>query len=311
MPESKKAQLEKEQFEQEQLKKVAFIDAHYTEMVPIVEDKEVKAALEATHSDTNEARHELTSDQIETILKECETKIFVREKPQSHPDQKSVLIAANDPGAYNAMKPLVRRLMQDKRCKSIVVIASGKAEHSFEHDFGSDDFTEVKGESLLADILSTADKIKPDIIFSTMNSKNSPDSIMLFGGKSNLGAEQLFLIHETFGQQLRQGLQQNEKQMDTIDGIFCTDQDAKESIIHHVPEKFPHEHIYPIGSLALDTQQIEAQEKSRQETRKELKIDRDTHVMLYLGDISAECKEVYGTSDRLNEDTFTETLNCN
>lgn len=288
-------------------KEINFIKEHDREIAPITDDpKTLRAIREISDSETSTGA--IDQNKAEHILEEFETKVFSLDKSASRPGQKRVLVEADNPGAYAAIKPLISELEKDPRCSGITVLTSGVASSYLRRDFGNA-FPQIreKDKPVLVDLLDAV-KAKPvDIAFSTLSVKNAPDSVVLFGSKSNLGAKKLFLILESWGQQFNPTFSENRYNFDKIDGIFCNDELAKNLFLNHYPN-FSEERVYSFGTPILDSLEVEHSEEYRRSGRQKLGIEDKTKVFLYLGAPSFEVAKWYGCREDIDEITLKNAL---
>ena len=147
-----------------------------------------------------------------------ETELFIYKKDNLNPSARDVLLTVDNPGAYNALKPIICALTDDVRCGHISVVSSGVASKYFSIDFCNQFTRAIKGRSLvLKDIETVLDK--PNIIICSVSAKNGPETVMLYAGKSVFGAEKLYVVFDGWGT-FGSAFSYNRKNMDIIDGFF-------------------------------------------------------------------------------------------
>jgi hypothetical protein len=163
---------------------------------------------------------------------------------------------------------------------------------------------------VLSDAMKTAENDPYDVALVPVDPRNSPNSPLLFGGKSVFGAKKLFFIATGWvgvgGTDLFD--KDRFKQMEEIDGIFCNDDLAKKILLHQLPE-YPPEKIYTTGTPVVDALEIEKGPEYAKQGREKLHIDEGTIGVLYLGDVSpAPNSADSNLNPRINEETFLSTL---
>ncbi|QQG42903.1 MAG: CDP-glycerol glycerophosphotransferase family protein [Candidatus Giovannonibacteria bacterium] len=226
-----------------------------------------------------------------------EAKIWILER-----GAKNVLLACGNPGAYSVVGPLVAALKEDALCETIIVLTSGFSNNAFAEQFGKD-FVLVAGHKLvLADLLDLAGRKCIDIVFGTLNAFNSPDGVVLFGGKSVLGAKKIFLVLESWGQRFNPIFAPNKKRMDEINGIFVNDELAKAIFVESCG--FPEEKIFATGTPNLDSLDVAKADSHRKMARNEWGVSEGDIVILYIGGISSELRDWYGAREYLDEISF-------
>ncbi|MDO8524149.1 MAG: hypothetical protein Q7R99_00795 [bacterium] len=293
--------------------KIEFIGEHGSEILPLTEGDErevVKGIIENEENIPNEK-------EVEDILEKFETKVFLLEKLEEEIEEnaKKVLLTISDPLAIRTMKPLIDKLRSDPRCRAIGIITDNVAgkelEASFQDDEASIKFEAIRGEegSVFLDALKAADEEPFDVALSTMESSNSPSGSLLYNAKSAFGAEKLFLIFDNWnGIGGRPDLFNNKAQMESIDGMLCGDNLAKNILSQQLPD-FPQEKIVVTGTPILDELEKEKLAECPQKAREKLGLDDNEIAVLYLGDVSADY-EKFGeeVDERINEKTFNQTF---
>jgi len=241
------------------------------------------------------------------VLEEYENRLYSLENPNANPDAKRVLVTANDPGAYNTLKPLLEKLTLDPRCRGVAALVSGLARKNLETEFKN--MSEVQDSSplLMPDILEFSAQKEIDVVVATLSSLNGPESLALFGGKSSLKAKKLFLVADGWGGLGSQFTRGNYPVMDNIEAITCPDEVAKKMFHHQFPG-ISEKKFEVLGSPVVDGLVVENPEKFINQAREKFGLDADTIALIYYGDISAGSKEEYGTDEAINEKTFTKTL---
>lgn len=307
--------------------KLEYIARHEDEILPT-----------STHAETIKAIYELVQDVkehhggvwrfvntakfpqpsiVEAILQEAETKVFVWSNPNADADAKRVVFTMDNPGAFAALMPLVFAFKRSARCRSIEIIANNFAAECIRENesggwFG---FTQVRSVNIapgkptpvLVDVLSKGEG-SADIVFaSTSAGTNGPETVALFGGKSNLGAKKLYFVVDAWGgTNLALG---NREHMDDVDCIFCNDVFAKRITEKELPD-YPSERIYATGTGQLDSLELECGAMLMHEGREKLGLDEETLAVLYVGDKSADYSSIMpGIADPdIAQKTFAQAL---
>lgn len=236
-----------------------------------------------------------------------ESKLFVFCKNKRNSSGKTILITIDNPGAYNAMRPIIHALVSDERCKNIIAVISGVASKNFQIDF-SRVFIQVRSHKLLfiADLDMALEENPPDIIICSISAMNGPEVIMLYSGESVFCAQKLYIVFDGWGT-LGSAFRSNQKSMDTVDGFFCNDELAKKMIQYHLPE-INEERVYSIGTPVIETIEVEKACEHRKAMRARFYLDEDVRALLFLGDISDGPKNIFGADPRINEITFEKTI---
>lgn len=280
--------------------KVNFLQKYFPEVRPLIQDTPLESISD-----------EVTEAQLDAILERFETKVFTLEKNESEhtPDAQQILLAANDPGAYNAIKPLISELLVDTRCRGMNVLTSGVASADFESQYGRT-FKQVRDseKGAIDDISETLSGTNvPDIVLVALSSNNGPESIALYGGKSVFGAKKMYVVFEAWTG-MGSAFAKNRGNMDKVDGFFCNDELAKKIILNHLPE-FEEDRVHVTGTPVLDSLEVDKADEYRHQIRERFGIGEDVHSILYLGDVSVDYKSMKGTFDpRINEKTFEKTI---
>ncbi len=284
--------------------KIDFLHRHSSEVRPVINDSSVMDVIEGDSG-------EVAEGQLDAVLEKFETKVFTLEKKESErtPDAERVLLTINDPGAYNAIAPLIAQLSVEARCSGMVVLTSGVAGSDFEGRFGNI-FTQVRdGDTYVIDDINKAvsGTNVPDIIIASLSSINGPESIALYAGKSVFGAKKTYVVFEAWTG-LGSAFGKNKIDMDTIDGLFCNDELAKKILLHYLPQ-FEEQRVHVTGTPVLDSLEVDKADVYRNQVRDRFGIGEDVHSILYLGDVSADYKSMHGTYDpKINEKTFEKTI---
>lgn len=234
-----------------------------------------------------------------------ETELFICKKNNPNPSARNVLFTVDNPGAYNALKPIIYALVEDDRCGNICVVSSGIASKNFGVDFRNRFTRAIKGRSSIIKDIETL-LCKPDIVICSVSEMNGPEGIMLYGGKSVFGAEKLYLVCDGWGTP-GSAFRGNRKNMDMVDGFFCNDAFAKRIICHHAPE-VNSKRVHFTGTPVIDTIEAEKADEYRQIVRQRFCLDEDVQVLLFLGDISDGYEKTFGSDPRINEITFEKTV---
>ena len=283
--------------------KIEFIKKHGDEIKQVVSDQEAIKKLEAGEA--------VASGRVENALEQFETKIFLFKKKESKPEAKKVLVTASETMAFNLMNPIIERLKKDERCKVIGLftdLIAGKM-------FKDPDFQRIDNKELpvLADAMKTAEKELFDVAITAVESANSPNEVVLFGGKSVFGAEKLYVMIGGwigFGSDVILSHPERQKYMESIDGIFCNDELAKR-VIHSQYKEFPENRIFATGTPTIDDLELEKSAEYAESGRDKLEIEKDALAVLYLGDSSPAYRRAgYDTDEKINEKTFEKTLDA-
>ena len=283
-----------------------FLAKNKGQVLGVLEDPAERELVQRFSEDSAEILSADDERRLTDILERFETKIFEHEKPEADPGAKRVLVTSDNPGSWNAVKPLIAALEQDARCKSVIAVVSGVAGKQFEEAYPS--FGRVQGEkTVLGDAISLADREPIDAVVASVSDKNGPEDLALFGGKGNLGARKTFFIFEGYGGVGGAFNLGTKDQMEKIDGIFCNDPFAQ-ALVHKLLPDYPTDHIYATGTLAAEGFELDKATEYRAETRAKLGIGTDAFAVLYLGDVSADYAKVPGAHPNINTKTFEETL---
>lgn len=234
-----------------------------------------------------------------------ESQLFIFRKKEKNLSWKNMLVTMDNPGAYNAIKPVIHALTSDERCGDIVAVVSGIAGKNFSIDFRGQFTSAIKSKSLFMKEIAAAFG-NTSVILCSVSEANGPEGVMLYAGKSVFGAEKLYMICDGWGT-LGSAFGRNRKNMDTVDGFFCNDALAKTIIEHHVPE-ISRERVHAIGTPVVETIEVEKADRYRQSMRKRFCLDEDVHALLFLGDISDGYKKTFGSDPKINEITFEKTV---
>lgn len=238
-------------------------------------------------------------------MKVDESNLFVFRKHGKNSSGKTILITIDNPGAYNAMRPIIHALVSDERCKNIIAVISGVASKNFQIDF-SHGFIQVRSRPLfIADLSIALEENPPDIIFCSISATDGPEGIMLYSGKSVFCAQKLYIVFDGWG--TLWSAFSNQKNMDTVDGFFCNDELAKKIIRQHLPE-INEDLMHSIGTPVIETIEAGKACEHRKAMRARFHLDEDVRALLFLGDISDGPKNIFGTDPRINEITFEKTI---
>ncbi|OGG79375.1 hypothetical protein A3J11_00260 [Candidatus Kaiserbacteria bacterium RIFCSPLOWO2_02_FULL_55_12] len=97
-----------------------FLVQNKDQVLSILEDPDERALVERFSQDLPEVLSVGDGRRLDDILERFETKLFENEKPDTEPDAKRVMVTSDNPGSWNAVKPLIRALEQDSRCKGVI-----------------------------------------------------------------------------------------------------------------------------------------------------------------------------------------------
>ena len=284
----------------------SFLVQYRDELLGVLEDPIEKALV---NSFTEDAFRELSPDEerhLAAILERFETKIFEYTKPEVTPGAKRVLVTCDNPGAWNAILPLVLALEQDSRCGGVTAVVSGVAGKQFKETFPK--FTQIRSDATaLGDALSLVETKPIDIAIASASVKNGPENLALFAGKSSLGAVRTYLIFEGYGGPGGAFKLPNTAEMEHVDGIFCNDALAK-AVAHEALPQYPVDHIYVSGILAAEGFELTKATEYRLETRRQLDIAENAFVVLYAGDVSSDYASMSGADPDINTKTFKKSL---
>ncbi|GEM_PF-3004688 len=247
---------------------------------------------------------EASDQEIEESVEDFETKIFIHQKnaDECDPRPKRALVTIADPGAFGVIAPIIEGLQNDPRVGEVETLVHGVARESFTKTFGSD-FDEIPNptESVLADL---GGRGLVNVAFATISAENGPESIALFGGKSVLGAQRLYLIRDGWGGMGSSFDDRNRsRNMDEIDGIFCPDDLSKQVVINTLPN-YPKGRIHSFGTPTVDSVYSEDGVELQRLGREKLGLDEDTIAVFYGGGIQSEWIEKYGTDPQIEARTF-------
>lgn len=275
---------------------------------------EVKPVLGDAKKDVFDriAQGSASEEEVNESVEEFETKIYSHRKEEGgfDEDAKDVLVTIADPGAFNVAAPIIDRLQNDRRARSIEILTHGVSQKSFRGKFG-EGFSQVgdPNKPVLADLgQATADLGAPDVVLATVSAENGPESVALFGGKSVLGAQRLFLIRDGWGgmgSTFDKG--KSTLNMDEIDGIFCPDELSKQVVVDKLPH-YSRDRIYDFGTPTIDSVYAEDGADLQRLGREKLGLDDDTIAVLYGGGIQGEWIERYGTDPQIEAKTFSEVV---
>lgn len=191
-----------------------------------------------------------------------------------------------------------------KRVCGVVALVSGIAGKEFTKEFPA--FTQKsESESILVDVLSVTGEQSIDIALASVSAKNGPEKPVLYGAKENFGAQNTYLMFDSWGLQKHDFNPEKITAMEHIDGIFCNDAFAA-SIVHHALPDYPEGDIHAFGIPGTDQLEVEKADMYREETRKKLDIPLDAFVVLYLGDVSSDYAAL-GLDSDINVKTFEKT----
>lgn len=288
--------------------KIRFIRQHATEIKPILSDSE-KETLEMLAR--NSGGLGKNDKEIDAIVEEFETKIFLYEKANPPHEGKGVLISANDGGAYTAISPIIDALKNDSRCRGIGLLASGIAEKRFIRSSENSNFdlvTVSDSSNVITRVLDLTREKLFDIGIGTVTSVNGPESLVLYAGKSSLKLKKLYFILEGWTG-LGSSFAEGGRNLDWLDGIFCNDLLAKKVVQKTLPN-FPEDRIFTTGTGQLDSLELDKAEIYELQTRQKLELGPDTIAVLYFGGISSIISDQYGVDEKIEEKTFSQVLDA-
>lgn len=283
-----------------------FLAKYEGEVLGVLEDPAERNLIKHFSEDSSADLSINDEQRLANILEKFETKIFEYEKLDAKSGAKRVLVTSDNPGSWSAIKPLILALEQDSRCKGVVAIVSGVAGNQFKEVFPQ--FDQVRGnKTILGDAISIANKEPIDIIIASVSVKNGPESLALFGGKSNLGAAKTYFVFEGYGGVGSLSSFITKDQLEQIDGIFCNDIFAK-TLIHKLLQEYPADRIYVVGTLSSEGFELDKSAEYRAETRAKLGIGTDAFAVLYLGDVNSDYAKMSGANPQINFETLQKTL---
>lgn len=285
--------------------KLRFLQKYADEVKPVLGDAKKDVFDRIVEGSVSE-------EEVNESAEEFETKIYSHRKEKGEFDEnaKNVLVTIADPGAYNVAAPIIDRLQDDPRARSIKILTHGVSQKSFRGKFG-EGFLQVgdPDQPVLADLgQATATPGAPDVVFSTVSAENGPESVALFGGKSVLGAKRIYMVRDGWGgmgSTFDEG--KSTLNMDEIDGIFCPDELSKQVVIDKLPY-FSRDRIYDFGTPTIDSVYAEDGVDLQRSGREKLGLDDDTIAVLYGGGIQGEWIERYGTDPQIEAKTFSEVV---
>lgn len=276
--------------------KRAFIEKHL---------KEINVLADAALLKCANIKEEINEEDADNLLRLFESHLFVLKKSKTSL-AKNVLLTIDNPGPYNALKPIICALEDDCRCGSISVIVSGIARKNFQQEF-SNHFVPVRNNGLfISELGELFSDIPPDIIICSISFINGPESTALYAGKSVLGAKKIYMIIDawgTFGNIFKSNL----RTRDAIDGFFCNDEFAKKILKHQMPD-IADERIYATGTPVLDSIEIEKSDEYRQTMRERFHLEKDAIVLLFIGGVSESWENKFASDSKINEITFEKTI---
>lgn len=234
----------------------------------------------------------------EAIAEKDETRLFSFEKPSANADAKRIIVTFDNPGAYNGMAPIVDALVRDPRCKGISVLASGRGSQQFRSDGRFTVFKEVPPavdtghparETVLANLLDETERYRPDIILASKSAKDGPESVALFGGENNLGAQKIFLFVDGWGSapHLAERITRGEEGVPQIDGVFCYDEIGKRLAMRWLT-RIPEAKFIVSGSPVIDDLFVDDSVSFTRAAREKLRFPEDAVAVLYAGDVLRE-----------------------
>lgn len=284
----------------------AWLQAHEAEFKPVVSDPSFFDRLREAEVTTPD------SLEVAQAIEEVSTKVYRFDKPPGdyQPDAQRVLLTASEPLAKNSIAPLIERLRSDPRVRGIGLVTDNVAGKQFEHGLEGFECIEDPTKPVLADALSMAESEPFDIAIVPVDPPNSPNSVALYGAKSVFGARRLyFLATGWVGVGATRLFDQPEsKQMDSIDGIFCNDELAKDILRRQLPD-FPAEHILVTGTPVVDALEVEKAAEYTAAGRQRLGLNDATITVLFLGHVSGQPGSAEsGLHPRISEHTFELTL---
>ena len=277
-----------------------FLVQHLKEIIPVLSEKEKNENLET-----------MSSSELEHFCEVFETKLFSLEKKANEygKDAMRVMVTANDPGAYQALKPVIDKLLKDERCKGVQALVSGNAEQGFKNDFGKNFEQHKDQKTIMSDIGELTDKFPVDVILGSVTSKNGSERMAMASGKEFIGAKRLVFLFECWSGVYEGFLNDDQREniLKKIDAICCVDEAVKTMIHNNYPE-FPEGDIRVTGTPTLDSVRVDNPEMYINEARKKFGLKDDEITLFYGGDISHESAEMYGTNEKMNEKTWEYTL---
>ena len=278
---------------------IRFLDRHRDEIKPVVNADEAQL-LDRLYDGI------LTQEQIDRILHEQETKVFVLDKPQASPEALKALLVGRDPGAALGIKSLIAAMEKDDRVGSLGLIIDGVAQSYLKEDLKP--FEKLDGSPLvIADIMKSAEK-PYDVIINTGSTINNPASVTLknkealTGGKSSA---KTYFVYEAYEWGVTQDYYD---EVEGMDGIFCNDEVAKAILMERFPD-FDPDHIYVTGTGQIDSVKADQAENLYRSGREKLEIDDTTFTVAYLGTISSAYR-MYGLDDRFDEKSWMRTVDA-
>lgn len=276
--------------------KIRFIKEHAREILPTSPDPQTVKMI----SEGSRPGDRIDPKKIEKIVEAAETKIFTIKNKDASKEAKAFLIAADNPGAYLAVEPLLSRLKEDSRCQNITLLLSGKAEQMFIEKFPEADRVKDETKPLLYDLLKSVEEKKVDIVIATQGAKNNPSTTTILSGKE-FGAQKIFLVIDGWG--IADPNLPSWAKSVSLDGIFCNDALAK-MVLSEIMRDFPSEKIFTTGTGQTDRLNPQTSEELRKLGREKMRLTENELAILYLGDISDDYRKISEKIDsRINEKT--------
>lgn len=288
--------------------KEQFIKNHAQEIKPLLGDEE-RRIIQNLEEESEFANNERTNQELAEILETFETRVYLYEKDDAAPDAKRFVLAASEPLAYQTVMPLLERLKRDPRCAAIGFITDNVSGKRFA-ECNDPDFVRLHDDTktVLYDILRMVEQKPFDIAVACIDPPNAPQSVLLHAAKGTLGAKKLYFIAGGWAGLGAEGGAEavKSKTREVVDGIFCNDELAK-FLIQKDDPLFPEDKIYPIGTPALDSLELEKVAEYNERGRREHGISEDAYVIFYGGGIQKTFAELYGSRLDIEQVTLYET----
>ena len=154
---------------------------------------------------------------------------------------------------------------------------------------------------MLQDLLVIAEENPFDIILTTGNGLNGPESVPLYGGLSISSKPKIFLVFDGWGA-MGSAFGENKGNMEKIDGIFCEDELAKSLITRYLPE-FSKDRIYTTGVFDAQFLGLDRADFYKDQFRKDFEIDSNALVVAHLTTIASAFQGV-GADPQMEQSAF-------
>lgn len=291
-----------------------FLRAHYADVVPALgNDATLKGYVDFLneHPDAlNVWGRPLTDAAIERF----ETKLFHFEKrpEEIDLDAKGIVFNASDPAEVFTVRSLVERLIGDRRCKSITILADKNGVAEFGNLIQNDPryaafraLDTGSSKPILVSMQELSKQSSWDIIVASLESRNTALMTLLAGGKSNFGARKLIFLNDGWnGLGQRKDVFANDMHIDAVDRVLCVDETAKRRLESQLPAEL-RDKIEVTGMPMFDALDVPHAAEYRTRGRAALGLYETDVGLLYLGDVTDDFNDFPRPIDReLNQRTL-------